>query len=160
MKLSPAFCLLPFLLLASCNGTTTSKPVQTTSKTDTAMVKPAPANSYNPYVPVDVSPMDMSYFPADYPVLKMSKKTSSLPLARVVYSRPHRQGRKIFDGLLKYGEPWRLGANEATEIELFQPATIQHKKINKGRYVLYCIPQDSSWTIVFNSNTYTWGLKQ
>ena len=81
-------------------------------------------------------------------------------MARVIYSRPHKQGRKIFGALLKYGEPWRLGANEASEIEFFRPATIQNKQIDKGRYVLYCIPEADKWTIVFNSNLYTWGLKQ
>ncbi len=112
----------------------------------------------NPYAPVDVSPMDMAYLPPDYPVLEMRKKAATLPVARVIYSRPHRQGRSIFGELLKYGEPWRLGANEATEIEFFQPVTIQNKKINKGRYVLYCIPNEEHWTIVFNTNLFTWGL--
>ena len=37
--------------------------------------------------------------------------------ARVVYSRPKKEGRTIFGGLVEYGQVWRLGANEATEIE-------------------------------------------
>jgi hypothetical protein len=109
----------------------------------------------NPYVNVDVSPMDMSYFPTDYPKM-VGKKT--MPVARVIYSRPHKQGRKIFGYLVKYGDPWRLGANEATEIEIFQPILIQGKTIPKGRYILYCIPQQNQWTIVFNSNLNSWGL--
>jgi hypothetical protein len=109
----------------------------------------------NPYIGVDVSPMDMSYFPADYPKLKVKPL---LPVARVIYSRPHKQGRKIFGALLKYGEPWRLGANETTEIELFKPITIQNTTIGKGRYILYCIPYTDKWTIVFNSNLFSWGL--
>lgn len=111
----------------------------------------------NPYVPVDVSPMDMAWLPVDYPKLSSRK---SLPVARVIYSRPHKQGRKIFGNLVKYGERWRLGANEATEIELFMPVTIQGKTVPKGRYVLYCIPEPDKWTIVFNSNLYSWGLTQ
>lgn len=81
------------------------------------------------------------------------------PVARVIYGRPKKQGRKVFGNLIKYGEPWRLGANEATEIEFFQPVTIQDKKINKGRYVLYAVPGEHSWKIVLNSNIYSWGLK-
>ncbi|ANE53463.1 hypothetical protein SY85_12390 [Flavisolibacter tropicus] len=114
----------------------------------------------NPYSALDISAMDISYFPIDFPVLKMTKGTPELPIARIIYSRPHKQGRKIFGGLLKYGEPWRLGANEATEIELFQPLRIQGKTVAKGRYILYCIPTETKWTIVFNTNIYTWGLKQ
>lgn len=113
----------------------------------------------NPYAPVDVSPMDISYFPVDYTVQKMSEGTATPPVVRIIYSRPYRQGRKIFGSLLKYGEPWRLGANEATEIELFQTITCQGKKIEKGRYVLYAIPEQDTWTIVFNTNLNTWGLR-
>ena len=109
----------------------------------------------NPYVIVDVSPMDMAYLPVDYPKLKIKPST---PVARVIYSRPLKQGRKVFGGLQKFGEPWRMGANEATEIELFQPVSVNNTTIAKGRYVLYCIPYEDKWTIVFNSNLYSWGL--
>jgi hypothetical protein len=113
----------------------------------------------NPYAQVDVSPMDMAYFPADYPKLKMAHETKQPPLARVIYSRPHLQGRHIFKEVLKHNEPWRLGANEATELELFQSATIEGKKIKAGRYILYCIPHTDKWTVVLNSNIYSWGLE-
>jgi hypothetical protein len=155
MKFQLLFSFL-FALLA-CNDNTADKPTsKTPQKKDTAVVNAPPQN---PYANVDVSPMDISYYPTDYPLQKMSGNAASLPVMRVIYSRPHRQGRKIFGNLLHYGEPWRLGANEATEIELFQPITIQDKKIPKGRYVLYCIPYQDHWVIIFNSNLYSWGLK-
>ena len=114
----------------------------------------------NHYTLPDRSPMDMVYFPKDYALLKMSGKTESMPLMRVIYSRPQKQNRKIFGDLVKYNIPWRLGANESTEIEFFSTATIQGKKIKPGRYILYCIPQETKWTVVFNSNLYSWGLEQ
>ena len=155
MKSPLAFCFL--LLLLSCNDNNYDKPAtQAPAKKDTAIVK---AQMQNPFAPVDISPMDISYFPVDYPVEKMSKKIKTPPVMRILYSRPHRQGRKIFGSLLHYGEPWRLGANEASELELFQPVTIQDKEIPKGRYVLYCIPYEKHWTIFFNSNIFSWGLK-
>jgi hypothetical protein len=40
-------------------------------------------------------------------------------VARLIYSRPTKNGRVIFGDLLEYGKVWRLGANEATEIEFF-----------------------------------------
>lgn len=125
-------------------------------RTDTPSVNRQPVN---PYAAVDVSPMDMSYFPVDYPKLKMADSISTPPVMRLIYSRPHRQGRKIFGGLQKYGEPWRLGANEATEIEFFKNVTIQGKKVNAGRYILYCIPYENKWTIILNNSIYTWGLR-
>ena len=108
---------------------------------------------------LDKSPMDMIYFPTEYPVLKMSGKTNQLPVARVIYSRPEKDGRVIFGGVVKYNEHWRLGANEATEIEFFTDVSIQDKKIKKGRYIIYCIPYPDKWTIVFNDDLFVWGLK-
>lgn len=107
--------------------------------------------------PVDKSPMDMSYFPANYPVLKIQDKISESPVARVVYSRPQKAGRVIFGNIVKYGEVWRMGANEATEIEFFKNVHIGGKKINKGRYTLYAIPSETSWVIILNKDTDTWG---
>lgn len=156
--------LIGFILLAgiiACNDTKTNT-ASSTSSSPNQRLRILPRDSAiingemaNPYVPVDVSPMDMAWLPVDYPKLTVKK---SLPVARVIYSRPHKQNRKIFGNLVKYGERWRLGANEATEIELFRPITIQGKTVPKGRYVLYCIPEVDSWTIVFNSNLFSWGL--
>lgn len=106
---------------------------------------------------LDKSPLDVSYYPANYPLLKMRGQTSTDPLARILYSRPQKKGRDIFGEEVKYNEVWRLGANEATELELFKNATIGGKKIPKGRYTVYCVPTESKWTIVLNKDNYTWG---
>lgn len=99
----------------------------------------------------------MSYYPANYPVLKINDKITEPLAARVVYSRPQKAGRTIFGGLVKYGEVWRMGANEATEIEFFKNVRFGGKKINKGRYTLYAIVNETSWTIIINKETDTWG---
>ncbi len=106
---------------------------------------------------VDKSPMDMSYYPSGYPVLKIQDKASESPVARVVYSRPQKAGRVVFGELVKYGEVWRLGANEATEIEFFKSVTIAGKKIDNDRYTLYAIANPDEWTIILNRETDTWG---
>ncbi len=110
-----------------------------------------------PLPPVDKSPMDMSYYPAGYPVLKIQDKVTDPLTARVVYSRPQKAGRTIYGGLVKYGEVWRLGANEATEIEFYKNVRIGGKKVSKGRYTLYAIANETSWTIIINKDTDTWG---
>ena len=107
--------------------------------------------------PVDKSPMDMSYYPVNYPILKINDKITEPLAARVVYSRPQKAGRTIFGGLLKYGEVWRMGANEATAIEFFKNVRSGGKKINKGSYTLYAIVNETSWTIIINKETDTWG---
>ncbi len=150
-------CLL-FLSCASKKENNNTIAKESIKKDSATTVKPE--KSVNPYTQVDVSPMDICYYPVDYPKLKISKAVTTPPLARVVYSRPHLQGRKLFHDVLKYGEPWRLGANEATELDLYADASIQGKKIKAGRYILYCIPGQNEWTIVLNSNIDSWGLQQ
>lgn len=109
--------------------------------------------------PLDKSPMDMSYYPDRYPILKFQKKDSEPLVMRVIYSRPQMNGRKVFGDLQKFGEVWRLGANEATEIQFFKDVWINNKKIKKGRYTLYCIPFEDRWTLMINKDTDVWGLK-
>ncbi len=118
----------------------------------------------NPYAAIDKSPMDISYYPVDFPALKMSGNDSSSLTARVIYSRPQKNGRTIFGNepppkyVQQYGALWRLGANEASEIEFFKPVSIKGQRISKGRYIIYCIPFQDKWVIVFNTNLFSWGL--
>jgi hypothetical protein len=107
--------------------------------------------------PLDNSPLDMSYYPVDYPVLKIQDKVTEPLIARVVYSRPQKRGRKLFGELVTYGQVWRLGANEATEIEFFRDVKVNGKLLKKGRYTLYALVNTDNWTIIFNRETDTWG---
>lgn len=109
------------------------------------------------YPPLDKSPMDMSYFPGNYPLLKIQGKITEPLDARVIYSRPQKSFRTIFGELVEYGKVWRLGANEATELDLFRHVRIGGKRLPKGRYTLYAIPYESKWTIIVNKDTDTWG---
>jgi hypothetical protein len=106
---------------------------------------------------LDSSPLDISYYPIDYPVLKIQDKATEPLIARVVYSRPQKKGRKLFGDLVTYGQIWRLGANEATELEFFQDVKIDNKKIKKGRYTLYALVDEDKWTLIINKETDTWG---
>jgi hypothetical protein len=106
---------------------------------------------------LDKSPLDISYYPPNYPILRMKGQANGDPIARLIYSRPQKKDREIFGKEVKYNEVWRLGANEATELELFKNMTIGGKNIPKGRYTLYCIPTETKWTIIVNKENYTWG---
>jgi hypothetical protein len=107
--------------------------------------------------PLDKSPMDMSYYPVDYPILKIQHKSDAPLIARVIYGRPQKNDRSIYGDLVPYDMIWRVGANEATEIEFFRDVKIDGKKLLKGRYTLYAIPSAEKWTLVFNKETDTWG---
>lgn len=107
--------------------------------------------------PLDSSPMDMAYFPVMYPYVVRIKGEPGQLIARVIYSRPQKKGRKIFGDLEPYGELYRLGANEATEIEFYRAVSIGGKNIPKGRYTIYSIPEEKQWTIILNRDTDIWG---
>ncbi len=101
--------------------------------------------------------MDMAYYPANYPVLKIQDKATEPLVARVIYSRPQKEGRKIFGDLVEWDKVWRLGANEATEIELYRDVKVKEKKLPKGRYSVFAIPTATQWMLIFNKDTDSWG---
>ncbi|MEM0994030.1 MAG: DUF2911 domain-containing protein [Bacteroidota bacterium] len=106
------------------------------------------------------SPMDLVQFPANSRMRNSVKKEeleASKPKIRVVFSRPQKKDRDIFGGLLAYGEPWRMGANETTEITFFQDATVGGEKVSRGRYGIYAVPQEGKWDIVIHRNLPSWG---
>ena len=109
---------------------------------------------------LDKSPMDMSYYPANFPILKIQNKATDPLVARVLYSRPQKNGRNVFGDLIEYGKVWRLGANEATEIELYKDVKIDNTRLKKGRYSMYAIPFQDKWTLIFNRETDIWGAFQ
>jgi len=152
-------CVLPAFisfccLICSCNQRDPPANNKITILPSTQHVLPDPGG-----VAIDKSPMDMAYYPVDYPKEKMVKTTNEQLIARLIYSRPKKDKRIIFGDVIKYGSPWRLGANEATEIEFFKNVTIQNQKIAQGRYVLYCIPYPDKWRLILNNDLFTWGLK-
>lgn len=159
MKLLNAAILFLLIWLTACGPKTSNKPITDTTMLIKAHEIVSNVKDNNPYVSLDVSPMDMCYFPPNYQQLRMSDSINTDPVLRIIYSRPHLQGRKLFYDILKYGQPWRLGANEATELDVYQPISIAGKKLTKGRYTLYCIPKENEWTIAINAGVDIWGLK-
>ncbi|MEJ7849369.1 MAG: DUF2911 domain-containing protein [Pyrinomonadaceae bacterium] len=75
----------------------------------------------------------------------------------IVYHRPNIKGRKVWGGLVPYGEVWRTGANNATTIEFSGDVTIAGQKLLRGKYSLHTIPTESDWTIIFNKESNQWG---
>ena len=94
--------------------------------------------------------------PAASPASTLQQKVGFTDV-EVVYSRPSVKGRKIFGGLLPYGEIWRTGANAATKITFSTPVKFQGTELPAGSYALYSIPGAKEWTIIFNKVTGEWG---
>jgi hypothetical protein len=73
------------------------------------------------------------------------------------YHRPLVKGRKVWGGIVPYGEVWRAGANENTTIEFTDPVTVEGKPLARGIYGLHMIPTDNEWTIIFSKTAAAWG---
>ncbi|MDT0559641.1 DUF2911 domain-containing protein [Ichthyenterobacterium sp. W332] len=125
-----------------------------------AMLTSAAVNAQK-FEKMDKSPMDRAYYPANAPKRAFAKsdaqKKQLEPQIRVTYSRPSKKGRDIFGGLLKFGEAWRVGANESTEILFINDVKIGDQKIKAGRYSIIIIPSENEWTLKLNTGLDGWG---
>ncbi|MFB6454883.1 DUF2911 domain-containing protein [Chitinophaga sp. Hz27] len=76
---------------------------------------------------------------------------------KVVYGQPSKNGREIFGKLVPFGQVWRAGADEATEITFAKDATFGGKPVKAGTYTLFTIPEQKEWTIILNTTLKQWG---
>lgn len=84
-------------------------------------------------------------------------QTIGLTQMSVTYHRPATNGRKIWDGLVPYGEVWRAGANENTVVSFSTPVTVNGTRLAAGRYGLHMIPASGPWTVIFSNESGAWG---
>jgi DUF2911 family protein len=74
------------------------------------------------------------------------------------YSSPRMKGRKIYGGLVPYGEVWRTGANEATTFVTNADVEVGGKTVPAGSYTLFTVPNADKWTLIINKKTGEWGI--
>jgi len=103
---------------------------------------------------LDRSPLDIAYYPDNF---AHDRKPGEKAIIRVIYSRPQKKGRDLFGGLVPYAEVWRTGANEATEIKVYQDLKISGQSLKAGTYSLFSIPEENEWTIILNTDLDYWG---
>ncbi len=100
---------------------------------------------------LDKSPHDIALYRTD---------RNAPVLIKTVYGRPFLKGRKVGTELATYGQIWRTGADEATEVTFYKDATVGGKQVKAGTYVLHTIPGEKEWTVILNSNLNVWGAYQ
>ena len=76
----------------------------------------------------------------------------------VCYSRPRMLGRPIMGRVVPFGEPWRLGANEATTLTVSVPVLFGEIRLAPGTYSLYAIPEQREWRVIVNRAARRWGI--
>lgn len=83
---------------------------------------------------------------------------------RVVYNRPYKRDRNNIFGtkesgaLVPFGERWRTGANEATEITVTRDVLVAGQKLPAGTYSVSTTPGADTWKVHFNSKLGLSGL--
>lgn len=75
----------------------------------------------------------------------------------VTYGRPHKSDREIFGALVKYGQVWRVGADEATTISFKTDTKFGGESIPAGTYTLFALTNETEWTLILNSQLGQWG---
>lgn len=100
---------------------------------------------------LDKVPHDISYYRAS---------RVATPLVKVLYGRPSNEGQNVFGNIIPFGEVWRTGYNEATEVKFYKEVKLGTTKVAAGTYVLLTIPGKDSWEIILNSQTDVWGAFQ
>ncbi len=76
----------------------------------------------------------------------------------VDYSSPRSDGRKVYGGLVPYGEVWRAGANKATTFVTTADLKVGGKNVPAGSYTLFAIPAQDKWTLIISKKTGEWGI--
>ena len=77
----------------------------------------------------------------------------------VDYGRPHVRGRKIFGGIVPFGEVWRTGANAATQFSTDRPLIFGPDTLAAGTYTLWTQPTATGVSLIFNRQTGQWGTE-
>ena len=129
--------ILASIALLGCESSTSAQDANP-STADSSNVVPAPEPRMSPMAVAAATLDDGTY-------------------VKVVYSSPRKRGRTIFGGLVPFGEIWRTGANEATEITVTKPVLLGPRRLEAGTYSLFTVPGDRSWTIVVNEALGQWG---
>ncbi len=75
------------------------------------------------------------------------------------YSSPRAKGRKIYGGLVPYGQVWRTGANEATTFVNTADVVVGGKVVPAGSYTLFTVPNADKWQLVLSKKTGEWGTE-
>jgi DUF2911 family protein len=85
-------------------------------------------------------------------------KLSDGKTIHIDYSSPRAKGRKIYGGLVPYGQVWRAGANEATTLLTSTNLSVGGKDVPAGTYTLFTVPNEDKWTLVISKKTGEWGV--
>lgn len=75
----------------------------------------------------------------------------------ILYHSPGARERKVWGGMIPYGQVWRAGANENTVFTISHEVEIKGQILAAGTYGLHLLPEKDQWTFIFSKNHTSWG---
>jgi len=110
---------------------------------------------------LDKSPMDAAHFPVEsaYTNYLDEDSPNRNPKIKVLYSRPYKKDRTIFGELVKYGEEWRVGANECNEITFYSNVEIDGVTVPRGTYSMFADVHEKYWDLKLSKQLFIAGTK-
>lgn len=108
---------------------------------------------------LDKSPMDAVTYPRSAVFANYLEEDDPDRAAKikVLYSRPYKNERNVFGELVKYGEEWRLGANEGTEVTFYQNVEIDGTTVPRGVYTMFADVHEDHWMVKLSTQRHTAG---
>lgn len=96
------------------------------------------------------------HMPAPSPHVEIHQAFST-SFIKLDYSRPSKNGRKVFGALIPFDQVWRTGANATTKITFGEEVSFGGEEVEPGEYALYTIPGKTSWQVILNKGVDNWG---
>jgi hypothetical protein len=87
--------------------------------------------------------------PRAVPAAKLSQQVGLTEIG-VEYDCPAAKGRKIWGGVVPFGQLWLTGSTGSTKIKFSKDVTIGDRIVPAGSYWLLAVPNKDAWTLVIN----------
>lgn len=88
-------------------------------------------------------------FPQPSPAASVAERVGVTAVS-IEYSRPSVRERKVFGGLVPFGQVWRTGANAATKVTFGTDVKFGGAAVPAGSYALFTIPGENEWTVILS----------
>lgn len=94
--------------------------------------------------------------PTTNPTAVVRERVSATDVV-IDYHRPSMKGRRIYGGLVPFGQVWRTGSDNATRVSFSTPVAINGVAVDSGTYELFSVPGEKEWTIMLQRARQQWG---
>jgi hypothetical protein len=74
----------------------------------------------------------------------------------ITYNRPVARGRTLFGGIVRWGETWCPGADEASSLEVNKDIQFAGQILPAGKYTIWAAPGEQEWELILSNAVGVW----